>query len=990
MNAPFQFPEGFLWGTATAAHQVEGNNVNSDVWVLEHVRKTPYVEPSGDACDHYHRYRADIALLAELGFNAYRFSIEWARIEPEDGEFSNAMLEHYRDMLRACQEHNIMPIVTFHHFTSPRWLMALGGWESKKTPDRFARYCERAARALGDLIGAACTINEANIGSVGTHMGFMPSLKQLSKKRWWLEAAEAFGVSPKKLAPFLYVNSPKAVKLILHAHRLAVEAIKSASGDFPVGITLATQDLQPTAGAEEFAAQLNREINDVYLESLQGDDFVGVQAYHRSRVGPEGFLPPEEGVEVTAMGYEFWPEALEATIRHAVAKSGLPVIVTENGIATTDDTRRVEYIRRALQGVINCLNDGLPVRGYTYWSAFDNFEWGLGYRPTFGLIAVDRQTQERTVKPSARYLGSIARANAFAPVQEALSPDAAEAQDKRSVGQDQNNQQQGDLMSDRMSTKYLWWQTGVIYQIYPRSFQDSNGDGIGDLPGIASRLDYLSDTLGVDAVWLSPIYPSPMHDFGYDVADYRDIHPIFGTLEDFDRLLEDIHRRGLKLILDLVPNHTSDEHPWFVESRSSRDNPRRDWYIWRDPAPDGGPPNNWLSHFGGPAWTLDESTGQYYLHQFVKQQPDLNYRNPDVVEAMLDIMRFWLDRGVDGFRVDVIGLMMKDPEFRDEPLNTKWDGINPFGKLEHIYTANMPEVHDLILQMRKVLDSYDDRMMVGETYVPNDVLMKYYGAPAMLECHLPFNFQLILAKWLAPGVRKMVDDYEAVLPTDAWPNWVLGNHDQHRLATRVGPAQARVANMLLLTLRGTPTCYYGDELGMQDVPIPPEKIQDPPAVNQPEIAHIVGRDPERTPMQWNDSPNAGFSAPEVEDLWLPIAADFKDVNVERQLEDSHSFLNFFRRLLSYRKDTPALLWGSYRSLDAGSPGAQENCFVYARKASDGYLIVALNFSGQDQELSLTGFGKGRIVISTNLDREEEVDLAGFSLRANEGCIIAVS
>jgi alpha-glucosidase len=541
-------------------------------------------------------------------------------------------------------------------------------------------------------------------------------------------------------------------------------------------------------------------------------------------------------------------------------------------------------------------------------------------------------------------------------------------------------------MADKNST-YLWWQTGVVYQIYPRSYQDSNGDGVGDLPGITQRLDYLSDTLGVDAVWLSPIYPSPMHDFGYDVANYTDIHPLFGSLEDFDRLLEETHKRGMKMILDLVPNHSSDEHPWFVESRSSRDNPKRDWYLWRDPAPDGGPPNNWLSHFGGPAWTYDEGTKQYYLHQFVKQQPDLNYRNPEVVIAILDVMRFWLDRGVDGFRVDVIGLMMKDPEFRDEPPNPNWDGINPFAKLQHIYTANLPEVHDLIRQMRAVLDSYDDRMMVGETYLPNDMLMTYYGSADMLECHLPFNFQLITARWNAAGVRKMVDDYEAVLPPDAWPNWVLGNHDQHRLATRVGPDQARVANMLLLTLRGTPTCYYGDELGMENVPIPPEKIQDPPAINQPEIAHLVGRDPERTPMQWDDSPNAGFAAADVQDLWLPLAPNYMEVNVAKQLKDPLSFLNFYRKLLACRKSTPALQIGSYRSINLESAQAQENCFVFERQAGNQHVIVALNFSNMEQKLSLPNLETGKIVLSTSLDREGEVSLSGFSLRGNEGCII---
>ena len=543
-------------------------------------------------------------------------------------------------------------------------------------------------------------------------------------------------------------------------------------------------------------------------------------------------------------------------------------------------------------------------------------------------------------------------------------------------------------MSNNATPKYLWWQTGVVYQIYPRSYMDANNDGIGDLPGITQRLDYIQD-LGVEAVWLSPMYPSPMHDFGYDVADYCDVNPTFGTLADFDVLLAETHKRGMKLMLDLVPNHTSSEHKWFLESRSSRDNPKRDWYIWRDPAPDGGVPNNWLSHFGGPAWTFDEKTGQYYLHQFVKQQPDLNYRNPEVVEAMRDVMRFWLDKGVDGFRVDVIGLMMKDDQFRDEPINADWDGRYPFGKLNHIHTANLPEVHDLIRGMRKVLDSYDDRMMVGETYLPNDMLMVYYGTPEARECHLPFNFQLILAPWDAAKVRKMVDDYEAVLPADAWPNWVLGNHDQHRLSTRIGAHQARVANMLLLTLRGTPTCYYGDEIGMQDVPIPAHMIQDPPAVNMPEIAHIVGRDPERTPMQWNAQPNAGFSAPDAQEAWLPLAANYTEVNVEQEASNPFSFLSYFKKLMALRKSSPALTVGSYRSLELGSAEAQASCFVYERQAEGQRMVVALNFSPKEQKLGLSLPGSGKVVLSTRLDREGDVQLADFTLRPNEGCVVVL-
>lgn len=406
-----RFPEGFLWGTATAAHQVEGNNVYNDIWLLEHVPGTIYAEPSGDACDHYHRYAEDIALLAELGFNTYRFSIEWARIEPEDGEFSRASLEHYRRMLATCHEHGLTPVVTFHHFTSPRWLIAAGGWAGEDTPGRFARYCEHATRHLGDLIGAACTLNEPNLPLFFARSGFVPLPLRRRYAAWWLAAAKAFGTTPDRLAPLMFAASDRAVETILTAHRRAVEAIKAGPGDFPVGLTLALQDFQPVEGGEEKATRMSRAVNDLYLENLCEDDFVGVQAYTRTRVGPEGPLPPEEGAELTLMDYEFWPEALEATIRHAAAVAGIPTIVTENGLATGDDTRRVEYVKRALRGVFNCLKDGLDVRGYTYWSAFDNFEWQRGYRPTFGLIAVDRETQVRTVKPSGRWLGAVARAN---------------------------------------------------------------------------------------------------------------------------------------------------------------------------------------------------------------------------------------------------------------------------------------------------------------------------------------------------------------------------------------------------------------------------------------------------------------------------------------------------------------------------------------------------------------------------------------------------
>lgn len=405
------FPATFLWGTATAAHQVEGGNVYNDNWALEHAPGSPYADVSGDACDHYHRYPEDVAMLADLGFTMYRFSLEWSRIEPEDGEFSPAQLDHYRRMLAACHERGLTPMVTFHHFTSPRWLAAAGGWEARDTPEKFARFCERAVAHLGDLIPFACTLNEVNLGPLLTAL--MPRMAAARGESWYAAAARAVGSDPARFSPFLYALTDRGRETILAAHRRGAEAIKAGAPSCAVGMTLAMQDIQAGPGGEETAARMRRELFDAYLERTRGDDFVGVQTYSRMRFGPSGPLGPEEGVEPTQMGYEFWPEALEATIRYASAATGLPVVVTENGVATDDDARRIAYVERALRGVAACLRDGIDVRGYTYWSAMDNFEWAFGYRPTFGLIAVDRRTQARTVKPSARWLGNVARAGGF-------------------------------------------------------------------------------------------------------------------------------------------------------------------------------------------------------------------------------------------------------------------------------------------------------------------------------------------------------------------------------------------------------------------------------------------------------------------------------------------------------------------------------------------------------------------------------------------------
>ncbi len=404
------FPKDFLWGTATAAHQVEGNNINSDFWLLEHMPETLFAEPSGDTIDHYHRYPEDIALIAELGFNSYRFSIEWARIEPEEGFFSEAALDHYRRMLMACRENNLKPMVTFHHFTSPRWLIAQGGWENEETAEKFAQYCAKVTNQLGDLIDRACTINEVNIPMVINRMHLWGiDLQELG----FMQAAKPFlGISPSdKLNTFMFTPSPKGVDVVLNAHKQAKAAIKSMNPDLPVGMTISMDDLQAIDGGEVMRDQVRHELQDVYLKAAREDDFLGVQTYSRARFGPDGKLDPQEGVELTQMGFEFWPQALEATLRYASEMANVPLIVTENGIAISNDTRRKEYYQQALAGVANCLNDGLDIRGYYAWSAFDNFEWMLGYEPKFGLVEINRANQERIIKPIARWFGEVVWAN---------------------------------------------------------------------------------------------------------------------------------------------------------------------------------------------------------------------------------------------------------------------------------------------------------------------------------------------------------------------------------------------------------------------------------------------------------------------------------------------------------------------------------------------------------------------------------------------------
>jgi alpha-glucosidase len=490
----------------------------------------------------------------------------------------------------------------------------------------------------------------------------------------------------------------------------------------------------------------------------------------------------------------------------------------------------------------------------------------------------------------------------------------------------------------------LWWKHGVVYQIYPRSFMDASGDGVGDLEGIRQRLGHLA-WLGVDAIWLSPCFPSPNKDFGYDVSDYCAVDPLFGSIADLDRLIREAHGNGIRVILDWVPNHTSDEHAWFRESRSSRESPKRDWYVWRDAAPGGGPPNNWHAVFGGSAWEWDEATGQFYLHSFLKEQPDLDWRNPEVEAAMHDVLRFWLDRGVDGFRIDVIHRIAKDPELRDNPLHE--NGLPGFLGQVHAHDENHADVHDFLSRLRGVLDAYPERMAVGEVALshpdPAEVA-RYYGHGDQL--HLAFNFSFMHQRWAAPLLRQEIERFCALLSERGWPCWVLSNHDFPRHATRhdhptLGEARARVAAALLLTLRGTPFLYYGEEIGMRNVPIPEDRLRDPLAWT---IHPKLSRDPERTPMQWSDGPNGGFTTGEP---WLPLADDFALRNVEKQHWDPGSILHLYRDLISLRRVSPALERGTMHWL----PGP-EDVLAYERRHADARALVALNLGDEPARVPL--------------------------------------
>ena len=538
-----------------------------------------------------------------------------------------------------------------------------------------------------------------------------------------------------------------------------------------------------------------------------------------------------------------------------------------------------------------------------------------------------------------------------------------------------------------MTTPAAWWKGAVIYECHLPSYRDGNDDGIGDLEGLILCLDYLKETLGIDAIWTGPFYTSPLLDQGFDVSGYTDVEPVFGTLETFDRLIAEAHARGLRIIVDYIPNHTSDQHGWFIESSSSRTDPKRDWYVWRDPAPGGGFPNNWTSEAGGSVWEFHEPTGQFYLHSHLKEQPDLNWRHPGVRSALLDVLRFWLDRGADGFRIDVAHMLMKDPDLRDNPeapegAANAYDLQHPdFGTQLHLYDRRHVDTHATLAEIRAVVEEYPGAVTIAEIEAMTwEDWADYYGE-GLAGIHLPFPFRIIETPWLARSLREELENLYAALPAGGWPVLALGNHDRVRLATRLGPAQARVAAVLLLTLAVSPCLLYGDELGLVDQPVPFERQRDYFA----RAAGGVSRDPTRTPMPWNDQVNAGYSTADPADLWLPVGRNAAEVNVDAQLAEPTSFLSLYRVLLRLRTSSSALLHGEINFLPPESQS--ESVLAYERRDGLDHKLVLLNLGDGDAECLVPAAGK--VLAGASSRRVGERVTGHLVLSANEAIVVDV-
>jgi alpha-glucosidase len=544
------------------------------------------------------------------------------------------------------------------------------------------------------------------------------------------------------------------------------------------------------------------------------------------------------------------------------------------------------------------------------------------------------------------------------------------------------------VLSEASKQKDPWWKHAVFYEIYPRSFKDTNGDGIGDINGITSELDYLK-WLGVDAIWITPCYPSPQVDFGYDISDYEAIAPEYGTMADFDRLVAEANKRGIRILMDLVMNHTSDQHPWFVQSASSKDNPKRDWYVWRD-GKNGGPPNNWQSLFGHSAWKLDPKTNQYYYHLFYPEQPDLNYRNPAVRTAMNDVARFWLNKGVAGFRLDAVGAMFEDEKFPDNPV---LEGTNAYGdpNTEYKFNTGLPELHDVLRDLRKVLNSYPgDRVLIGETSGNMEEIAKMFGKDND-EIQLPMNFQFMGVQTLsAPQFREQIAAWNDN-PAKGWPLYFLGNHDQRRPFTKFGDGAnndkiAKLLAAMLLTLRGSPIVYYGEEIGMENYdPIRREDVQDP--IGKIGWPKEKGRDGERTPMQWQDTLNAGFSQHRP---WLPVALNYPTHNVKDEQRSKMSLLAFYKQLIDLRRKRQSLLYGDYKPLNEDD----KNVLAFLRIGKNEKTAVILNMSNKSQTIKIESGAaalssqNGKVILSSE-SAVKQVSLDQVNLKPFQTLILQV-
>jgi len=528
-----------------------------------------------------------------------------------------------------------------------------------------------------------------------------------------------------------------------------------------------------------------------------------------------------------------------------------------------------------------------------------------------------------------------------------------------------------------MDSEFLWWRDGVIYQIYPRSFYDTTGSGIGDLNGITEKIGYLAD-LGVDALWLSPINPSPDVDFGYDVADYRAIDPKFGTMADFERLVETARNAQIAIVMDLVLNHTSDQHPWFLSSRASKNSPYRDYYLWQDARPGGKPPNNWRSVFGGHGWEWDEQAQQYYYHMFYKEQPDVNWRNPKVREEMLDVFRFWLDKGVKGFRLDVFNVYFKDAQFRNNP--TRLFGRRPFDRQIHTHDFDQPELMGVLHDIRTILDGYDAAYAIGETFLSTPE--KAAGYTGKDKLHACFNFKISEARRDPRVFMRRIKEWEHALGRDNWPNYVLNNHDTVRSATRYGQreddARMKVLAVMLLTLRGTPFLYYGEEIGMRDIQVRRRDILDP--IGKRYWPIYIGRDGCRAPMQWDASPQAGFTDG---DPWLPLHPNYIIRNVARQTKHEGSLLHFYKKMLAFRRTHPALVKGDILPLVAGN----RSVMAYQRRFIDQKLLVLLNFSAASKNAALPINARFLPAFSTHSRSPDMLFTGRIQLEGNEALIL---